>query len=580
MKFISLRTKLMVAFVSFILVPILAASFVGYKGIENILRNQIESTTSDRLHQVNMNIERKLKAMMYASNSIVLDEDIRELVKHPHETEGERLKIRKLIDEKYLEISTTLISDDVFLTLIDNYGNIYTNWGTTQSSYNRIVESDLYKKTLEQNGFMVWSIEQTNNIYPNQEGFITVSRVIKNRALSENLGVLIISEPVGNYVDILKVRTNIPNSYAFMVDDSGNIVGDKSKNINQIYEFIKPTLTREIDTFNWEVDGDKAIVSTYLLPLTGWRVLQIVAHEGIFAEVFKIRDTVLVVLVSSMAIFIGIIFLFSTMLTRPLRSLRDTMKRVEEGDLDSSFTIKNNDEIGLLGKSYNTMITQMKDYIQKQVLLERNKEKAKLDALQAQINPHFLHNTLNTIRWMSVMAGTKNITEMLMSLGRLLNMSIHRGQEEITLDEELQNVRSFLTIQKYRFGDSIKVIEEIDPDSLRCMVPKLSLQPLVENVYNHGLFLEGGMLILKIRVIEDLLAIDVIDNGKNMTEEKASQLMNDIKQEKHEGLSGIGLKNVHQRIQMMFGEEYGLTIRRNVDEEKTYVSLAIPVKNS
>ncbi|MEK5444653.1 MULTISPECIES: sensor histidine kinase [unclassified Fredinandcohnia] len=578
MKFISLRTKLIVAFITFILIPILAASIIGYKEVENVLRNQIESTTSDRLHQVNMNIERKLKAMMYASNSIVLEDHIRELLKRPYTTEREQLDISKLINDKYLEISTTLISDNVYLTLIDNYGNMYTNWGSSESSYERILRSEWYKQTVDQNGFMVWSLNQENYIHPQKEGFITVSRVIKSQSLTENLGVLIISEPVENYINILKVRTNIPDSYGFMVDEQGSMIGDESKNINQIYQYIKPTLTRGIDTFNWEVDGKKAIVSTYHIPLTGWRVLQIVSHDGIFTDVSKIQNIVFIILLVSMAIFIGIIILFSTMLTRPLIKLRETMKRVEEGDLDVTFTSKNNDEIGLLGKSFNTMISQTRDNVKQRVLLERNREKAKLEALQAQINPHFLYNTLNTIRWMSVMAGTKNITKMLMSLGQLLDMSIHRGQEEITLKEELENVEAFLTIQKYRFGDSIKVIEEINPDTVDCIVPKLSLQPLVENVYNHGLFLHGGTMEIRTQSTNDILEIHVIDNGKNMDQEKASQLMNDIQKEKHEGLSGIGLKNVHQRIQMMFGEQYGIKIWRDNIEEKTYVTLSLPVK--
>jgi two-component system sensor histidine kinase YesM len=574
-RFISLRSKLIIAFVVFILFPILFASLLGYKEIENILREQIEASTADRLHQMNMNIERKLKSMMYASNSIVLDEDIRSILQHPVQSERERLDVREKLDEKYLEISTTILTDNVNLTLIDNFGNMYTNWGNSTSSFRNIIGSTWYKQTVEQDGFMVWSLNQDNYIYPNREKFVSVSRVIKNRSLSEKLGVLIISEPVKHYQDILIARANNSDSLGFIVDEKGRILGNNEGDIDETYKFIKPGLNREIDTFNWEVKGEKAIVSTYSLPLTGWQVLQVVPHKGVFESLTNIQNKVMTVLIVSMVVFIAVIILFSSMLTGPLRALRKSMKQVEEGNLNVSCTIHTKDEVGLLGQSFNKMISQMKENIKREILLEKNKEKAKLEALQAQINPHFLYNTLNTIRWMSVMAGTKNITEMLMSLGRLLDMSIHRGQEEITLEEELQNVRSFLTIQKYRFGDSITITEDIDPATLQYAVPKLSLQPLVENIYNHGLFLDGGTLEIRTKTTEGLVIIDVIDNGKDMDDEKAKEIMAKLNKEKHDRFSGIGLKNVHQRIQMMFGKEYGLTINRNGLEEKTYVSLTL-----
>jgi two-component system, sensor histidine kinase YesM len=580
LKFFSLRSKLIIAFIAFILVPIIIASFLGYKGIENILREQIEASTADRLHQVNMNIEKKLKSMMYASNSIVLDEDIQSILQHPFQTERERLDIRKSLDEKYLEISTTILTENVNMTIIDNNGHMYTNWGNSTTAFKNIIGSEWYKETLDNDGFMVWGLNQENYIYPKRGNFVTVSRVIKNRSLSKTLGVLIISEPVKNYQDILKVRTKISNSTGFIVDEKARILGDQEKDIASVYKFIKPALNREIDTFNWEVNGERAIISTYSLPLTGWRVVQVVPHKGVFESLTTIRDTVLTVLVASMIMFIAIIILFSSMLTRPLRELRESMQQVEEGNLEVSCMVQTRDEVGLLGKSFNKMIAQMKENIKREILLEKNKEKAKLEALQAQINPHFLYNTLNTIRWMAVMAGTKNINEVLMSLGHLLDMSIHRGQEEITLEEEMKNVRSFLTIQKYRFGDSITITESIEPEALNYKVPKLSLQPLVENIYNHGLFLDGGTLEICTNLKGNLMQIDVVDNGKDMDQEKADQLMEKVRKEKHDGLSGIALKNVHQRIKMMYGEEYGLSIKRNSREEKTYVSLILPAKQS
>jgi two-component system sensor histidine kinase YesM len=215
----------------------------------------------------------------------------------------------------------------------------------------------------------------------------------------------------------------------------------------------------------------------------------------------------------------------------------------------------------LLGRAFNHMLKRLRNHMEYEIQLERSKEKAKLEALQAQINPHFLHNTLNTIKWMSMIAGTKDITEMLLSLAHLLNMSISRGQEAITLREEIENVRYFLTIQKYRFGDTIIVIEDIDPATLDCYVPKLSLQPLVENVYRHGLFINGGKMIIRASIKGEDLYIQVIDEGRGLKRERIEEVQAQLSQQQADSsFSGIGITNVHSRIQLMYGYPYGLTI--------------------
>jgi two-component system sensor histidine kinase YesM len=263
------------------------------------------------------------------------------------------------------------------------------------------------------------------------------------------------------------------------MDANGHILAEDPQWVNSAYPSCLPDLKLKRSSYTAEINGEKVDVVTDFIPLSDWLVVQVVHHKDVFNQIQQIRNIAISTLLLCVAIFITILILLSNMFTSSIRKLQSMMKQVERGNLDVSADIRSPDEVGWLSKNFNQMVKRLKHYIEREIELERVKENAKLEALQAQINPHFLHNTLNTIKWMSIMAGTKNITEMLLSLGHLLNMSIHRGQEEITVREEIDNVRYFLTIQKYRFGDTIQVVEDIDPETMDAYVPKLSLQPLV-----------------------------------------------------------------------------------------------------
>ncbi|WP_165452621.1 sensor histidine kinase [Paenibacillus thalictri] len=579
MKFISLRTKLIVAFVAFVLLPILGSSIYAYRVFEVTLRNQIESAAADRLNQVNMDLTRKLNTMMNATSSVMLDENVRRLLLEPPRNVREHLDGVQQMDKKFIEISTAIVSNTMYFSLFDNYGNLYTNWGQSAEAYDAITSSDWWQKTSDENGYMVWTLNHPSYARPNQN-LITVSMIVRDSSFNQ-IGVLVISEPTTYYLEILNSSRSSSKSYGLLVGKDGSILGSDSNYAARLYTHIQPALPAFDDTFTTEIEGEKMVVSTYSNPLAEWRFIQFVPHKGIFEPIYKIRNTVSITLAVSMTIFVMIIIFFSSMLTKPLRKLREMMHLVQKGHLDVSSNIRTRDEIGLVGRSFDSMLVKLRNHIDHEIELERHKEQAKLEALQAQINPHFLHNTLNTIRWMSIMAGTKHITEMLVSLGHLLEMSIHRGQEQVLLREELENVQYFLTIQKYRFGDNIKVIEEIAPETLDTTVPKLSLQPLVENVYRHASFQDGqGIMVIRSRKdTQGTLLLEVVDNGLFVNKAKIGEMLEQITKVESNSLSGIGLKNVHKRIQMMFGESFGLHIERREAEGTTHVSLKLPFRN-
>lgn len=581
MPFISLRTKWIIAFVLFVLIPILGASVYAYQAIENVLRKQVESSAEERLHQINLNIERKLQTMMHATSSLVIDENVKRALVNPPVTERDKLNNTHTMDKKFLEMSTAIASDDLYFSVFDNYGTLYTNWGRSPGAKDVLTNSDWFHRTIEENGYMVWTLNHDNYALPGKHPLLTVSMVVRDES-NQSIGQLAISEPTQAYLDVLQSGDPSLTGYGLLVGPDDSVLTYSRDEAMPLYASLKPIIDESADnTLSTSVNGNKYVLSTYSLPMTGWRVIQIVPHEAVFREIDKIRNVSTIIFAVSMVVFIGMIAFFSNMLTKPLRKLRVVMKQVEKGHLDVTADIRTRDEAGLLGQTFDKMLVRLQNHINREIVLERHREQAKLEALQAQINPHFLHNTLNTIRWMSIMAGTKPITEMLLSLGHLLDMSIHRGQDRILLREEMKNVRYFMTIQRYRFGDNVTVIEQLDETTLDALVPKLSLQPLVENVYRHASFQEGkGEMIIRSTVSPTgVLTLEIVDNGLEINKEKIKDIMESIeKEELHPTFSNVGLQNVHKRIRMMYGDAYGLQIQRSEAEGRTYVTIRLPLQ--
>lgn len=576
MRFISLRTKLIAASLCFVLLPITAIGAYAYKEFEHILSGKIVEATSDRLLQVNRNIVQELSMMVNASRSIVLDDSVLAAFAHSPVTSRDKLDNVSRMDKKFLEISTAILTDSPLFTLIDGSGFVYTNWGQSPEALAQLRQSDWYRQAEAEKGYMVWKLNHDSYVKPAEGKLVTLAMAIRDKDLQNVIGMLVISRPADQFLRMLAAKSE--GVLGFMLDGDGQMLGEPSPQIDELYPQIAARLADRATGFTAEAGGNRFEIVADTVPIADWRVVQAVSYNDMLKPVAQIRQVVFVLLAISMVLFIAIIIVISSMVTRPLRRLGNLMKQVQSGRLDVAYEIRSRDEVGLLGKTFNHMLLKLRDHLDKEIELERSKEQAKLEALQAQINPHFLHNTLNTIKWMSIMRGAKEITDMLLSLGNLLNMSINRGQEAIRLEEEIENVRNFLTIQKYRFGDTIRVEESFEPETLDGYVPKLSLQPLVENVYRHGLFIDGGQMTLSSRLEGEALLLRVADNGTRPGPERMSAIEERLSEEESGSFSGIGIANVHRRIRLMFGPPYGLRFERDEAEGTNVFTIHIPFR--
>ncbi|WP_123043349.1 sensor histidine kinase [Cohnella candidum] len=313
------------------------------------------------------------------------------------------------------------------------------------------------------------------------------------------------------------------------------------------------------------IDGKSYIVVKQQSAYTGWTTLALIPMDSLLSESTKIRNLMIEV---SVIVFILVLIgslQMSFRTTIHIRKLKSMMFRVREGNLSFPRTeIKSKDEIGDLYRVFIDMVEELKRLMEGIRVSEKNKREAELTALQAQIRPHFLYNSLNTIKYLAKLNGVPNIEEVSGSLIELMRGVLGNSNEFLTLREELDYVSSYVSIEKYKYMEPIRVTTQIEDDSLlECRVLKLMVQPLVENAIIHGIGRLGQEGFVRIRVYAELhdLRIEVTDNGKGMSEEEIAILLGEAGKEKSSSrFSGMGVRNVHERIVRMFGEPYGVKI--------------------
>ena len=306
----------------------------------------------------------------------------------------------------------------------------------------------------------------------------------------------------------------------------------------------------------------------------------VIPYDEIFQAIITVKNTVLVVYSLLFVIIVILAMRFARGITTPIESLNAKMKKVQFGNFElegepnkDSFPM---DEAGQMHRNFRIMIQRIQELITENYKKQLTIKETEFKALQAQINPHFLYNTLESINWMSKMNGQPQVSLMVESLGYLLRNSMSLNEPLIPLKREMEIVNNYIIIQKIRFEDKLEFMSDIPLEMLDVLIPKLSLQPIVENAINYALEQMLGVCKITIRAVHGPhgLALMVEDNGPGMDRKLLDDLKSGIVQPRG---SGIGLRNIDERIKLLFGEAYGILIEseRHV---RTCVTLEIPQK--
>lgn len=392
-------------------------------------------------------------------------------------------------------------------------------------------------------------------------------------------------------IGILFIRINIERlvqDYAGMASEDSDIVlktGDElvypySKDPDGLAEALTPIQARDGYEIA-EIEGDRIFLSQKRSSYTGWMYYNFVPYNRIFEQILWLKNIMIAVFAAAVLIVIALGMGFARNLTKPIRQLISQMKEVQYGDLDSmdhnlaAPQVQQLDELGLLQRTFRLMIGRINMLIKENYANQLVIKETEFKALQAQINPHFLYNTLDSIHWLAKKNTQEQISSMVVSLGYLLRSSISLKKNVITLAEELEIVRHYITIQTYRFQHRLDFQLDIPELYHSASIPKLTLQPLLENAIQYGVetMIEPCRIRLYAEPVDGKLALVVEDHGPGMEEDHLKKVLDGVAQTRG---SGIGLLNIRDRIMLSYGDDYGIQVESRAGNG-TRVAVILPL---
>lgn len=379
----------------------------------------------------------------------------------------------------------------------------------------------------------------------------------------------------------------------YLIDGQGNLVSHSDEKVlkrNGYPEYAKEILN---ETGNYFIDKNQVIMSKKVND-GNWYMIVVIPLNDMLTELFHTYKWFILVIVGILFISIFISAALSKEVVKPVEKMIKSMEYVENGDFSVRVEEKGPSDIVQLLHYYNNMLKNTEDFIHKEYQIKKMKRAAELDVLVAQINPHFLYNTLESIVWQARAAGAPKISDMAYSLGKLFNIMVNKGHSMLSVEMELEHVKLYVHLQNIRYNNRFSLKLDLDDeDLLEYKTLKLILQPIIENVILHGFPEKQEECIIHIGVYEshEMLIYEVEDNGVGISKEELSHIRESFSEQNYIEYDeqnakarqnkgrGIGLKNVHQRIQLYYGVQYGLEIE-SVEGKGTEVIVKIPLDKS
>ena len=560
-KFSSIQSVIFATVAVLVLSAVVIVTGVSMKFTNTSIFENSSEYTHTIIQQMNQNIDSYIDYMENIAYLISSNEDVQDY----------------LFDEKIDNEGRYRILNQ-FQTILDsrsdirNVGIISKNGRMLINDGSKSVNQDLdlntqewYATALEKpNGPILTSSHVQHIISGERPWVITLSRGIRDRSGSgEKEGVFFIDLNYSAISGLCDQSTVGTKGYAFILDAKGNIVYHPQQ--QQLYnelqtENISLIMDTDEDTVLTGTGNDGKLYSISRSEKTGWTVVDCTNVKELLSKSRQAQS----VYVLTAIILVIVALLFSRFMARsitlPIQKLRDSMKKVQEGDFSvSDVVVDSKNEIGSLTKSFDVMTHRIHELMEQNVHEQEEKRKSELKALQSQINPHFLYNTLDSIIWMAEGKKNEEVVLMTASLARLLRQSISNEDEVVPIANEVEYARGYLTIQKMRYKDKLEFQIEVDSSILYIPLIKLVLQPIIENAIYHGLkYKESkGLLIVKGFMKDGNAVLQVIDDGVGMDEETLAHIYDRHKVNYHS--NGVGVYNVQKRLKLYYGDDYGIT---------------------
>ena len=581
---LSLQKKLLLSYLFLAVLPVIVLGIYLSTSIKEITINRAISEAIHNVEMIKTEYNRSLNEAVNLSNQLYLNKNFFNLVNKNYKSTWDAVETYFSFNE-FEDLRKIYINSIENIRVFVNNETILENWYLNKIDA-KVIDTDWYQTAKDNPAKIVWSTTYNDKAYyTNKDCFGIVRWVASNNQIT-----ILLIDINRSYINSLLQKEYFDT---VITNSSGVIICAKDKDkIGTIYDdytFDDHDYDNKVIVIDHEDDQGsiKIIISDLVVEgINGkFRIASSFQLKDILNEADQVFFQCMVIVVVCL-IVVGILTMwFSKVFSRRVIVLSKEMEQVSKGNFDLQSELRGNDEIGILSQSLNVMAKNLKQLIQenheakiqKQSLLLKHKD-IQLKVLKNQINPHFLFNTLESLRMESHIRNEKDISNIIQKLGGLLYNNLHAGQEEISLIEEMKLVEDYLSIQAFRFGSKINYSLDISEDSKNVKILPFMIQPVVENAITHGIEdnEDPGIINIKTSCINHDLLIEVYDNGTGISEKKLHEIRESLNEDET-SLLHIGIRNVHLRSKIHYGEDYGLSIE---SEEHVYtkVSIRIPIR--
>ena len=558
-KNLKIRQKLMLSFTLLIIMPVTIIAIINSTVSIEIIRARTDRYSHDMILQTAKTLETRLEKIEDISFNIAFHQDVQSMLlraRYGGLSQYEESLIRNNIES--ILISNIIYHQEIYAIYVISISGYIYELNKTRQKYG-LMEDNL-EAIFFGDGSIIWFGGQSSS------RVLSLARVINSTITQQPIGYLVIYVEEDFLFELIANTHSIMGGNIFIIDANKKIVStDDKSQIGSSLTVVSDNLSNDYSFSVFNYNGEPQYVASSESMHNGWKIVSSIPVSVYNREINLLRNSTMIITLIILVIAIISAWGLSLTIARPIRSLTDIVEKYGKGDLALRSPALNGDETGELANSFNKMAENI-DSLVVRVYEERlMKQDAELKSLQMQVNPHFLYNTLETINWMARIQGVEEIGVVAKSLGDLMRSTIN-DKDFVPLTEEISSLNNYVLIQKYRYKDRFDMDINIAAGTENLFVPKMIIQPLVENAIYHGIepSFENGIITVAAVLSYKHLIIEVSDNGAGMQSETIDKIIISVNTENYLSDS-IGLRNVIKRINTLFGNnEYGVDIQSEV----------------
>lgn len=575
---LKISTKILTFYSAILILSVILSAYIYQKIYNHTLSEKVSEVSVQTLHSISSNIFSMLDNAKNLSKVILASDEIQQSLRQVNDHEISHDESQRIINthiSKFIEAFPFISSIYIFDTNDQRYG--IDRLPLKSLKIDSITEASWYESAVAAQGGFILRLN-AGDIYQDMEGekYISLIRIINDLYTQKTLGTLILNISDTAFSDSYKDILDEYGTDIMILDEAGRTVVDfRELKVYDIGNLIA-NFTENGESIVQNINGKDYLVSLLKMSRYDWSIISMIPFDELSKESYIFNVAALsIIIFNAFLMFLGAVVI-SRMITTPITKLLNSMKGVEKGEFRKVDIDAGNDEIGSLRDAYNIMITEIQNLIDKIVKEQKIKRKAELDILQAQIKPHFLYNTFDAISSLALSGKNEQVYQLMKFLGSYYRISLSKGREVITINEEIEVVKNYMSIQHVRYGDIFDIEYDINENVLNFKIPKLVLQPLVENSLYHGIKPKGekGHILIRARYLPPNIELSVIDDGVGMDEEIASNILNNNGENTK---PSFGLRGTIERLKIYYGVNNPVTIRSK-KYEGTEVIINIPAK--